>query len=324
MIFELMHKNNKVLSFDISVDLNLFSGLSDIKIHNAKYLPIIFLGNKKNVHNKLYSWLLSRCFDAKRSDFYELTNFLSNNYSNHNFHTVLFCSLCIYGFSLADKYWLNPKSEYLLGNMFDDNPIKFALKPTTYEKLCKLVQNPSDDITNIIKIIFFKKFDKLKEIKHENISLNSPNFTIYGNTIKTWKKENKQWVCEKWYNEKQKEEMLKKMKISDTIKHLNLKHFITYKQETTWSISSNYFLKENEEYIDLSQMLICQPLIDLSDKSIFRIMKKYGLSKKMYNQYLEEKRTLQDAYGIPDYSMWENLGFVINENRKIIDIVSRI
>lgn len=324
MIFELMYKNKKILSFDISVDLNLFSGLSDIEIYETKHLPAIFLKSKENVNNKLYSWLLSRCFDAKRNDFYELTNFLTNNYSNHNYHTILFCSLFTYGFSLSDKYWLNPKSEYLLGNMFESNPIKFTLKPTTYEELLKFIENPSEDMNDIIKNIFFKNFNKLKEIKHENISLNTPNFTTYGNTIKTWKKENEQWVCEKWYSKNQKEEILKKIKISDTIKHLNLKHFITYKQESNWSISSNYFLKENEEYVDLVQMLICQPPIELSDKSIFKMMKRYGLSKKIYNEYLKEKKLLQDSCGISDYEIWENLGFVINENKRVVNIVNRI
>lgn len=324
MIFNLMHKNNQVLSFNMSIDLSILFSISDVKICNKKQLPIEFDKNKLDIEHNFYYWILLRYLDAGRKDFHELTNFLTDNYSNHNPRTLIFCSLFTYGFSLSDHYWLNPQSEYILGNMFESNPIKFTLKPTTYENLIKMTENPSEDINDIIKIIFFKNFNKLKDIKHENISLNTPNFTTYGNTIKTWKKENNEWICEKWYNENQKEEMLKKIKISDTIRYLNLKHFITYKQESIWSISSKYFLKENEEYIDLVQILAYQPIEKLSDKAIFKIMKKFGLSRRLYNEFIKEKELLQNACGISDGYVWENTGFVIDENKKVINIINRI
>lgn len=321
--FFLMYKNEKVLKFDISVDINIFTNLKNVEIYNNDLLPSPLLHSQKTEQD-FYFWFISRFFDKQRKDFFELTNFLHNVYSNREYRVLYFCSLYTHSFSLSDKYWLNPIKEYVIGGEFDYAPIKFTFKPTTYEELLKFIKNPSEDINDIIKTIFFKNFDKLKDIKHDNISLNTPNFTTYGNVVKTWKKENEQWVCEKWYDKNQKEEMLKKIKISDTIKHLNLKHFITYKQESIWSISSNYFLKENEEYVDLAQMLICQPPIELSDKSIFKMMKRYGLSKKIYNEYLKEKKLLQESCGISDYEIWENLGFVINENKKVVNIVNRI
>lgn len=148
-----MHKNEKVLSFDISVDSNIFSGLSDINFINIKKAPITFLNNKKTIEDKLFSWITHRCFGNNRPDFFELTNFLNDNYSNHNFSCIYFCSLYTYAFSLSDKYWLNPEMEYHIGSLFKNNPIQFTLKPTTYEELQKFVNNPSDDISNIIKII---------------------------------------------------------------------------------------------------------------------------------------------------------------------------
>ena len=321
--FFLMYKNEKVLKFDISVDINIFTNLKNVEIYNNDLLPLPLLHSQKTEQD-FYFWFISRFFDKQRKDFFELTNFLHNVYSNREYRVLYFCSLYTYSFSLSDKYWLNPIEEYVIGGEFDYTPIKFTLKPTTYEELLKFTENPSEDINNIIKTIFFKNFNKLKDIKHENISLNTPNFTTYGNTIKTWKKENNEWICEKWYNENQKEEILKKIKISDTIRHLNLKYFITYKQESAYSISSKYFLNKNEEYIDLVQILAYQPIEELSDKTIFKIMKKFGLSQKLYNEYLKEKKLLQDSCGISDYEIWENLGFVINENKRVVNIVNRI
>ena len=197
--FYLMHKDTPVLSFKVSVDTSLFSGVSVIEIFNKEKLPVVFWKNEEYVKNNLYSWMLSRCFDINREDYYELTNFLSDNYSNHNYGSVPFCSLYTYAFSLSDKYWFKPVDEFLAGGFFEDNPIQFKVKPISYKELCNMTKTISEDVANIEKIIFFNKLKELRYIDYSKISLNSPDFNTYGNKLKIWKYKNGELVCEKFY-----------------------------------------------------------------------------------------------------------------------------
>ena len=118
--------------------------------------------------------------------------------------------------------------------------------------------------------------------------------------------------------------MKEKLDITKFIKENNLKHFVQYIPSTDNSIYSKYFLCENQEYIDFTELLICNQIKSCNDKGIFHLCKKYGLSKKLYKEYLKEKLLLQKQFNISDIQFADNLGFILDENRKIINIINRI
>lgn len=325
MLFYLMHKESKVLSFDVSVDANLFSGLKVLEIYNKNKLPICFYKKEKLAKEKLYSWIISRYFDSKRKDFFELTNYLNNSYTNRNFACIYFCSLYTYGVSVADNYWLNPQKQYKVGSMFESNPFQFIITPKTYEEIIKIKLNFSDNISNIMLHIFFKNFEKIKSIEYKNISLNSLNFTTYGNRLKIWKNKNATLCCEKFYEKNEQKKIEEIISISTYIKENKIETFILWEYETAQSIVSKCFLKENEEYIDLSQLFLCKVPNILNDKKIYTIAKKFGLKKKDWKQYIQERNALKKEFSIPDYCFLDNLGFIIDTNtRKVVKIINRI
>lgn len=110
MLYELFHKNTKVLTVDYSSATNTFGKI--IKIHSKEHLPIGFeqLKNKNNI-NALQFWWESRLIPKNRHNLSiprtELTKIISDS--------------C--GFCLSDQYWIKPQDSPMSwgkGNYFNN------------------------------------------------------------------------------------------------------------------------------------------------------------------------------------------------------------
>ena len=107
--FYLMHENTKVLKFNITVDINVFTNLCEFEIINKRYLPYpVKLAKEEDRCAKFWLWFTTRYMDRQQEGFLDFTNFLHNNFTNRGYKVPYFCSLFTYGMSLNDHYWLNP------------------------------------------------------------------------------------------------------------------------------------------------------------------------------------------------------------------------
>jgi predicted Ser/Thr protein kinase len=100
---------------------------------------------------------------------------------------------------------------------------------------------------------------------------------------------------------------------------------VVYNEESQCSVTSEYFLKENEEYVDFVQLANEAFANNIDNKTIYKLAKKHGLSNKIYKKYIKEKQEIQKVFGILDKDFVNNMGFVIStETGKITNIISRI
>lgn len=63
--FYLMHENTKVLKFNITVDINVFTNLCEFEIINKRYLPYPVKLAKEEINDlSIYKFLKNICLDA--------------------------------------------------------------------------------------------------------------------------------------------------------------------------------------------------------------------------------------------------------------------
>ena len=317
-LFYLMHEDTQVLKFRVTIDTNAILYGHDFEIINNKYLP--FCMKKTNSGGQLfYKWFLSRYMERTQPAFLDLTNYLHDNYSNREYKVPVFCSLYTYAMSLSDHYWLNPATEISLGGEIDAlAPFKFKLQPTTYSEARKRFLNWKDDISQLQIHYFNKDFNYMP--KQENVSLFSPNFTTYGGKMKLWDKNDDNILCKKYFTKKDMWKFEKYLELSN----LNLKHFLKYEKISENCLASQYFLRENEEYVDLVQLLLNGEIDEINDDSIYRFAKHFGLKINVYKEYLKEKEIVKNA-DIGDKVIYDNMGFVIDsKSQKITNIINRM
>ena len=153
--FYLMHENTKVLKFNITTDINIFTNLCEFEILNKKYLPYpVKLAKEEDREATFWLWFTTRYMDRHQEGFLDFTNFLHNNFTNRGYKVPYFCSLFTYGMSMNDHYWLNPVREIELGRVLDAGcPYKFKLLPTVYDIARSNFLDWDDDIEKIVSII---------------------------------------------------------------------------------------------------------------------------------------------------------------------------
>ena len=323
--FYLMHEDEKVLKFNITADINVFTNLCKFEIINKRHLPYsIKLAKEEERESKFWLWFVSRYMDRYQEGFLNFTNFLHNNFTNRGYKVPYFCSLYTYGMSLSDHYWLNPLEEYEFGGILDAGcQFKFNLTPTTYKKARERFLSWDEDITKIQLLTWEDNYKELEKIDHKSLSLITPNFTTPGDRMKLWKKENKKIVCEKFYKEKDMSKMQKALDMSAVT--AGMKHFVSRTPASEYSIKSDYFLKENEEFVTLTQFLMSYKLEEINDLSIYKFLKNICLDAGLYKEYLKERDVLKEKFGITDLEFWNKLGFIINsKSQKIIGIMNTI
>lgn len=316
----LMHEDKKILEFKTTIDTNVIMFEEGFKILNNKYLPFCIKMTREDETARIfYEWFLSRYMERTQPAFLDLTNYLHDNYSNREYKVPVFCSLYTYAMSLSDHYWLNPATEISLGGEIDAlAPFKFKLQPTTYSEARKRFLNWKDDISQLQIHYFNKDFDYMP--KHENMSLLSPNFTTYGEKMKLWDKKDDNILCKKYFTKKDMWKFEKYLELSN----LNLKHFLKYEKISENCLASQYFLRENEEYVDLVQLLLNGGIDEINDDSIYKFAKHFGLKRNVYKEYLKEKEVVKNA-DIGDKVIYDNMGFVIDsKSQKITNIINRM
>ena len=323
--FYLMHENTKVLKFNITTDINIFTNLCEFEIINKKYLPYpVKLAKEEDREATFWLWFTTRYMDRHQEGFLDFTNFLHNNFTNRGYKVPYFCSLFTYGMSMNDHYWLNPVQEIELGRVLDAGcPYKFKLLPTVYDTARSNFLDWDDDIEKIMILTWKGDYKELEKINHLNISLSTPNFTTTGDRMKMWKKENDGIICEKFYKEKDISKMQKALDISAVT--ADMKHFITKTPASEYSIKSKYFLKDNEEFVTLTQFLMGYQLKEITDLSIYQFLRYICLDAGMYKEYLKERDVLKEKFGITDMEFWEHLGFIVDsKSQRIIGIMNTL
>ena len=74
--FYLMHENTKVLKFNITADINIFTNLCEFEIINKRYLPYpVKLAKEEDRCAKFWLWFTTRYMDRQQEGFLDFTNF---------------------------------------------------------------------------------------------------------------------------------------------------------------------------------------------------------------------------------------------------------
>lgn len=260
--FYLMHLNDKVVEFDVSV----FEGCVNVerisKVHSAELLPLSLRENDstEELVYKIDGWLKSRCIPNGRSNFINMSpsllgvngRYLDRMYNKQ--HVLMFLS---YGVSLSDKYWINPVEPILFTIGMDESTLtEVVIEPKCYEQINYYQNGFTDDLS---RIIYLQENGGI-EIKEYH----SPDICTNGILRKRWEKRKGFFVLRK--HMLSRTEMHEDVEFNGEVKSITLNSL-----ESSWpSVVPEEFYKE--------QLTTLQKLDS-------RIVPKFRFELDEYNQH---------------------------------------